>query len=93
MYLNIERALEDVTYPADCADVVETCGDRVITFQVGEETVAEAFGRCDAGQLRNRREARQTLLSSVSEGAIGRKYYSDRDPPIPDAEWHDPVSL
>lgn len=93
MYLDIETALADVSYPADCTDVVENCGDRVMTFQVGEETVGEAIERCNAGELRTRREARQTLLSALSEGAIGRKYYSDRDPPIPDVEWHEPVSL
>ncbi|MFW5918319.1 MAG: DUF2795 domain-containing protein [Haloferacaceae archaeon] len=93
MYLDIEQALAGVTYPADCGDVVEHCGDRVLTFQVGEETVGEAIGRCDAGELRNGEEARLTLLASLSEGAIGRKYYSDRDPPTPDSEWHEPVSL
>ncbi|WEL16746.1 Uncharacterized protein SVXHr_0566 [Halorhabdus sp. SVX81] len=93
MYLNIEQALEDVSYPAKCADVVEHCGDHVLALQTGKETVGEAIDRCEAGTLRSQREARQTVLSSVSEGAIGRKYYSDRDPPLPDAEWYEPVSL
>jgi len=93
MYLDIETALADVSYPTDCRDIVENCGDRVVTFQVGEETVGEAIERCNAGELRTRQEARQTLLSALSEGAIGRKYYSDRDPPIPDSEWHDSLSL
>lgn len=93
MYLDIETALDNVSYPTDCADVVENCGEYVLEFQIDEETVGEAIERCNAGELRSRREARQTLLAALSEGAIGRKYYSDRDPPIPDSEWHEPVSL
>ncbi|WP_136688963.1 DUF5789 family protein [Halorhabdus amylolytica] len=93
MYLDIETVFEGVSYPTDCEEVVETCGERTVELQSGEETIAEAIGRCNAGELRTPREAREALLGSLSEGAIGRKYYSDRDPPVPGTEWREPLSL
>lgn len=93
MYLDVDALLADVTYPTDCDEVLDICGDRTIDLQVGEETVADAIGRCNAGELQSQQAARETLPSSVSEAAIGRKYYSDRDPPIPGVEWHEPHSL
>lgn len=93
MSLDVETIFEGVSYPTDCEEVIETCGDRTIDLQVGEETVAEAIGRCNAGTVQSPQEAQEVLLASLSEGAIGRKYYSDRDPPIPGAEWREPLSL
>ncbi|WP_158855515.1 DUF2795 domain-containing protein [Halorhabdus sp. CUG00001] len=93
MYIDIETLMEGVSYPADCEEVIETCGGRTVELQQGEETVAEALGRCNAGEIQTAQSARETLLASLSEGAIGRKYYSDRDPPVPGTEWREPLSL
>lgn len=93
MYLDVETLFEGVSYPTDCQEMIETCGDRTVELQVGEETIADAIDRCDAGVIHTPREARETLLASVSEGAIGRKYYSDRDPPIPGVDLREPLSL
>lgn len=38
-------------------------------------------------------EARLTTYSAVSEGAIGRKHYSDRDPTALGVDGHEQVSL
>lgn len=93
MYFDVESLFEGVSYPADCEEVLETCGNRTVALQTGEETVAEVINRCSAGELQSSRDAQETLLASLSEGAIGRKYYSDRDPPVPGTEWREPLSL
>ncbi|MFB6200515.1 MAG: DUF2795 domain-containing protein [Halorhabdus sp.] len=93
MYLDVEELFDGVSYPTDCEAVIETCGDRTVEEKAGEETVADVITRCGGGELRTPREARETLLASLGEGAIGRKYYSDRDPPVPGTEWREPLSL
>ncbi|MFW5974425.1 MAG: DUF5789 family protein [Natrialbaceae archaeon] len=93
MYIDVDALLTDVTYPVDCEEVIESCGDRRIELMMGEETLGDVIERCNAGELRSPAEARDTILSGLSEGAIGRKHYSDRDPPVPGAQWYEPLSL
>jgi hypothetical protein len=82
MRLNrVENLLENLTYPITTDEVVERVGDRRIELENGHETLAEVFGRVGSETYNTPEEAHLTLLSALSTKAIGRKAYSDRDPP------------
>lgn len=73
-------------YPATSADLVEAYGDAVLTLQRGEETLREVFESMAPTSFDSAEEARQAIFTCVDDRAIGRKGYSDRDPPGPGEE-------
>jgi hypothetical protein len=81
-------------YPTTSAELVETYGDAVLMLQSGEQTLREVFDAMAPVSFDSAEEARQAILSSVDERAIGRKGYSDRTPPSPGEETeYEPESL
>ncbi|WP_135667390.1 DUF5789 family protein [Halorhabdus rudnickae] len=94
------RTIQDATdrlrmhhYPTTTADLLAACGDVEIEYSDGSETLAEVFGRLDAETYETHEEATAALYSAVSAGAIGRKFYSDRDPFSPGADVRTQRSL
>lgn len=83
MRLNdVTGLFEDLDYPATTNDVVAAQGSRELDLPNGSETVGQAIGRCGDQSFADAEEVRLTLLGGLSENAIGRKGYSDRDPPM-----------
>lgn len=83
MRLNrVETLLEDLSYPITTEELVERVGDRRVELENGNETLSEVFGRVESETYNTPAEAHFMLLSALSTKAIGRKAYSDRDPPV-----------
>lgn len=73
--------LEDLSYPATTGTVVTEFGDTEIQFSNGSERLVDALEKCDRETFDCPEDAKLTLLSSLDSDAVGRKGYSDRDPP------------
>lgn len=67
-------------YPATAQELVEEHGDVVLDLPNGTETLEEALEPLAPTTFEDAESARLALYSSVSSKAIGRKFYSDRDP-------------
>lgn len=76
-----EAALDRLTYPTTTDDLSREFGGEQLDFQEGTERVGRVLERCGPETFATSDEARLTVYGSVSEGAVGRKGYSDRDPP------------
>lgn len=68
-----------VDYPIARDRLIDDHGHRVIEFQHGSETVADALSRVAWDRFDGRQEAVDALYTGVSNGAVGRRFYTDRD--------------
>lgn len=83
MRLNdLDGVIDDMDYPTTSKEIIDSHGGRELALANGSETVQQVFDRCGSESFTSPDEARMTLYSSLSEGAIGRKGYTDRDPPM-----------
>lgn len=80
-------------YPTTTEDLLADHGDVVIEHTNGSETIAEVFGRLDVETYETHEAVTAALYSAVSSEAIGRKFYSDRDPPSPGSDVRTQRSL
>lgn len=71
------RTLE---YPATTEELIESHGDRTIELPNGTETVGDALARIDTETFETADDVHLTLQCALSQKAIGRFGYSDRDP-------------
>jgi hypothetical protein len=78
---NADADLNDHNYPATGKELIEAYGDTELDLQDGSETFGEALGRLGDTTYHDAEDAKQAAMSAVSEEAIGRKGYSDRDAP------------
>lgn len=75
--------LSETEYPITTDELIERYGDRRIDLDDGAETIREILARIDAETYERPEDAKYAIYSAVSERAIGRKGYSDRDPTPP----------
>ena len=80
LFTDANEKLDTHSYPATTEDIIGEYGDLTLDLPNGSETVGEALGSLGQETFRSAEEARLALYSSVSSKAIGRKFYSDRDP-------------
>ncbi|MFQ3295065.1 MAG: hypothetical protein ACI8VE_002147 [Natrialbaceae archaeon] len=78
----VETLLEDLTYPITTDELLDKVGDSRVELENGSENLSEVFGRVENETYSTPTEANLTFLSALSTKAIGRKAYSDRDPPV-----------
>jgi hypothetical protein len=74
------EVIDDYEYPATTEELIADYGDRSLDLPNGSETVEEVLGRLESETFTNSEEARFAVYSAVSNKAIGRVGYSDRDP-------------
>lgn len=79
--IEFESEMDRLSYPATTGDVVDEFGGDEIDFQDGVARVDQVLGEGDAETFASPDELRMTLYGSLPEAAIGRKGYTDRDPP------------
>lgn len=72
---------DDMDFPTTSEEIIATHGKRNLSLANGNETVERVFARCGPETFDTPEDALLTLYSSVSDDAIGRKGYTDRDPP------------
>ncbi len=71
---------DDHSYPATTSELIASYGDTELTLQNGTETVGDILGRFGEETFSDPAAVRETLFAGVSHKAIGRRFYSDRDP-------------
>ena len=74
---------DEIRYPLTTRDVIETYGDEQIELPNGTETIGDVIGRIGAETYESPDDLRLALHSALSEKAVGRVGYSDRDPEPP----------
>jgi hypothetical protein len=80
-------------YPATTADLIDTHGHLTLELPNGNETIADVLGRTTVDTFETAEDARLAVYGSVSQKAIGRKGYSDRDPICMGEDGPDEVSF
>jgi hypothetical protein len=85
-------AIEGVSYPATTVEIAAECGDSEVSLPDGTERVGDVYERVSVTTCADAEEARDVFTMAVGESAIGRKGYSDREPPVPGAD-REPLSL
>lgn len=76
------RRLERLEYPATTDEILAGLGDDTLDLPEGEEDIRAVFERAGEDSCTCPDEAWLTLLSALSAAAVGRRGYSDRDPPV-----------
>ncbi|ELZ06510.1 DUF5789 family protein [Natrialba aegyptia] len=74
------EVIDDHEYPATTEELIEDCGDRVLELPNGSETVSDVLARLESETFESADDAHLTVYSAVSNKAVGRVGYSDRDP-------------
>ncbi len=88
MRLNqLAAELEGLSYPRSTADIAAALDGRVLDHAGGEEPVAAVLERCGSEAMTSADDAWLSVASSLDEDAVGRKGYSDRDPPVDRREF------
>lgn len=72
--------IDDHEYPATTEDLIEAYGDRTLDLPNGTETVGDVLARLESETFESPEDARFAVYCGVSEKAVGRVGYSDRDP-------------
>ncbi|MFC7156484.1 DUF2795 domain-containing protein [Halomarina halobia] len=80
LFTDANEKLDAHNYPATTEDLIEAYGDLELDLPNGSETVGEALRSVPDEVFSDADDARYALYSGVSSKAIGRKFYSDRDP-------------
>ncbi|WP_435348416.1 DUF5789 family protein [Haloarchaeobius sp. HRN-SO-5] len=87
--------IEEQTYPLTATELEQELGDAELELPACTETVGEVLKRLACEEtFHTPEDVRYTLYGGVSDQAIGRKQYSDRDPtPVGSPEGPDVVSF
>ncbi|WP_436346497.1 DUF5789 family protein [Natronorubrum sp. FCH18a] len=84
----------DYDYPMTTEELIEEHGDRTLELPNGTETVGDVLARLESETFESSDDVRLALSCAVSNKAIGRVGYSDRDPnPVGSPYTPDAVSF
>jgi hypothetical protein len=89
----VSNCCAEHTYPTTTAKLIDDHGETRLALPNGAVTLGEVLGRLPSHDLETPEDAEHTIYSALSEDAIGRKEYSDRDPRCPGEGTSDQVSL
>jgi len=87
-----DAGIDDEQYPLTTGEFLERYGDVELELQNGTEQIGDALGRMDDEVFDSALEARFAVYAGVSHRAVGRRFYSDRDPTPPGAP-HGPEQI
>lgn len=93
IFTDANDRLETHSYPATTQELIEEYGTLELALPNGTETLGTALSRLGNETFDSAESARLATYSAVSDKAIGRKYYSDRDPTAPGEDGPKPVSF
>lgn len=88
-----DESFDAHTYPATTEELVEAYGEMELDLPSGTETLGEALERTGDETFETAEAAKLAARCGVSEKGIGRKFYSDRDPPAVGEDGPDDVSF
>jgi hypothetical protein len=88
------EAMRAHEYPATSDELIEAHGEKTIELADGTETFAQVLGRLEKTTYDDAEAVQEALFSAVGADAVGRRYYSDRDPGTPGSSYGpEPVSF
>lgn len=94
MRLNgIDERLDGQQYPATTAEIVATHGNAQVELADGSERLGDVLERFGDATYEDSDDVLTTLRAGVCHRAIGRRFYSDRDPDAVGEEGSEPVSF
>lgn len=84
------RALvTDHRYPTTTAHLIEAHGDHRVRFTDGEERLGAILDRTGEETFARSEDLEAAVLSGLPTEAVGRRGYTDRDPPVAGEVWRD----
>lgn len=89
----VEDALSSHVFPTTMDELVTEHGDLELDLPNGDVTVGGLLSHLPNQEVATEEEARLTIYGAFGEAAIGRKGYSDRDPPTASDDTYSPVSF
>lgn len=93
MFTEANKQFETHSYPATTRELIAEYGHLKLSLPNGTETVGAALSRLHNETYDDAEAAQLAMYGAVSDKAIGRKYYSDRDPFGPGESGPDPLSF
>lgn len=84
--------LERMSYPVTNEELSAEFEGQTLRHPNGEEALSAVVDRCGSHTLGSANDAWLSVIGSVDEAAVGRKFYTDRDPPCVTAEF-DPITF
>ncbi|MFB6126689.1 MAG: DUF2795 domain-containing protein [Halolamina sp.] len=85
--------LNQLDYPVTTGELLAAAGDVELDLPNGSETLGDAVERIDYRRFDSPEEVRWAVLTGVGADAVGRRYYSDRDPPAVAEESYQQLSF
>ena len=79
--IDFEQTIDRLEYPTTTETITDEFGGQELHFQDGSARVDRVIGRFGSETFASADELRMTLYGSLPGEAIGRKGYTDRDPP------------
>jgi len=79
---DLAERLERVDYPISNAVLVELHGDEELVLADGSTTLATTLGDMSDTVYEDVDQVRQAVFNMVTDEAIGRKSYTDREPTV-----------
>ena len=76
-----DRTIDRLEYPTTTEAITSRYGGQELHFQDGSERLEQVFQRFGPESFASPDEVRMTLYGALPGEAIGRKGYTDRDPP------------
>lgn len=70
-------------YPITADEFIDRFGPSEVDLPAGAVTVGTVLGLCRPETYASPEEARLAFYGALPERAVGRKGYTDRDPPMP----------
>ena len=78
----VDDALSETEYPVTTGELVDDHGDAELGTSRGHETLDEVLGGYEADEAFDSKfEVKQAVLTMMGGDAVGRRGYTDRDPP------------
>lgn len=85
--------LDTHEYPATRDEIIEAYGNSRIDLPNGTETLGEVLARISDETYEGPEDARTAVFTGVGHEAVGRRFYSDRDPTALGESGPEPVSF
>jgi len=85
--------IDALEFPTTTDEIIDNHGDHELELQRGTEQVGEVLERLGTEEFTSPDEVRLSVRSAVGHKAIGRRFYSDRDPTALGESGPTPLSL
>ena len=89
----VDEKLDAHSYPATTEELIAAYGELELETADGTEQFGDLIGLLGEQTFDDAEEVRLTAYSALSEDAVGRVGYSDRDAPSVGEDGHDQVSF